>query len=303
MGELKVTIGLCVKNCEKTVRGAVESIINQNFSHAHMELIIVDGRSKDGTMFIIKECLVKTDIKTRTYIDEGTGLGAARQIVLDNALGKYIVQLDGDIVTPRDYVRKQVEFMDRNPRVGMVRGEWKIQDGSSLVATLESMRVIDIGKKNSNNSTSRHLIGNAGSMYRTQALSRIGGWDKHVDAGEDVEVSARLVAAGWLLSINQEVYHAFRETWKDLWKEYLWWGYGAHYVNHKHKRALTLWRVFPVVAFASGLLYSSAAYKETHRKSALFLPLHSVFKRIAWWVGFVKSHIDGHGHSQKQVSE
>ena len=51
---VKVTIGFCVKNAEQTVRDAIRSILKQDFPHEMMELIIVDGYSKDKTLSIIQ---------------------------------------------------------------------------------------------------------------------------------------------------------------------------------------------------------------------------------------------------------
>ena len=52
-----VTIGLCVKNNEKTVREAVDSIVDQDFCHDLLEVIVVDGCSLDLTLAIIRDAL------------------------------------------------------------------------------------------------------------------------------------------------------------------------------------------------------------------------------------------------------
>jgi len=88
----KVTIGICVKNAETTIREAVESILNQDFPHELMKLIIVDGNSTDKTLSTIMNCLKKTNMKTSIFY-ENEGLGKARQIVVENAKGDYIVWL------------------------------------------------------------------------------------------------------------------------------------------------------------------------------------------------------------------
>jgi len=41
--------------------------------------------------------------------------------MVDNASGEYIEWVDSDVVLPKNYLRKQVEFMDRNPGVGAAR--------------------------------------------------------------------------------------------------------------------------------------------------------------------------------------
>ena len=56
--EVEVTVGLCVKNSEATVERAVNSIIAQDYPQELMELLIVDGSSRDKTIPIIKERLL-----------------------------------------------------------------------------------------------------------------------------------------------------------------------------------------------------------------------------------------------------
>jgi len=82
----KVTIGFCVKNCEDTVKEALVSVVNQDYPHELIEIIVVDGKSNDRTMQIVKEILSSSDIKAKLFLED-KGLGFARQIVLDNATG------------------------------------------------------------------------------------------------------------------------------------------------------------------------------------------------------------------------
>jgi hypothetical protein len=44
--------------------------------------------------------------------------------------------------------------------------------------------------------------------------------------------------------------------------------------------------MIPIVALAAEALRVPSAYRLTKRKIVLLLPLHYVFKRVAWFVGF-----------------
>jgi len=100
-----VTIGLCAKNAEATIAESIDSILKQDFPHRCMEIVVVDGLSKDRTLSIVKEMLKKTDIGFSIHSDNGKGLGAARNIVCRNAGGKYILWVDSDIILPEEHVR------------------------------------------------------------------------------------------------------------------------------------------------------------------------------------------------------
>jgi glycosyltransferase involved in cell wall biosynthesis len=296
--KIKVTLGLCVKNSETTVEETVKSLISQDFPHESMELIVVDGESKDKTLSIIQNSLLASDIQAKMYNDQGKGLGPARQIVADNASGRYIVWVDGDVVLPKNYVQKQVEFMDRNPRVGAAQGNWGISETKSFVGALENLSELEHKHEYRN----LHAIGTIRGIYRVKAIKQAGGFDKCIKgASEDLDLSHRIWKNGWLLAKSQvTLYHRFRETWSDLWKEYSWWGYGDHYISHKHSDAVIMWQTLPIVRAVGGFLHAFTAYKLAHQKISFILPLHHFFKASAWWFGFLKSHRDGYGHKIKR---
>jgi len=285
---LKVTIGLCVKNSEKTVKEAIDSVINQDFPHEEMEIIVVDGGSEDRTLDIITDRVSKINIQTKIYDDGGNGLGVARQIVVDKACGKYIVWVDGDVILSKDFSLKQVEFMEQNPHVGIAGARYRyISKEGKLVNDLQSLLCRA-------ESTDAWMGSN---ISRIEALRQVGGFDKRIKgACEDIDIIARIKAADWLVSINQEAkfYHNCRDTWRDLWNEQKWFGYGGHYISHKHK--FVLWRRVPPASFMSGLMLALKVYKLTYQKKSFLLPSQSVFQSIAWCLGFIKSHMDGYGH-------
>ena len=292
----KVTLGVCVKNSEATIKKAMESIINQDFPHELMELIVVDGYSRDKTISFVKENLSKTDIVNKIFY-ENKGLGFARQLVVNDAWGDYIIWVDGDIILPRDYVRKQVEFMEQNPNVGIAGGKYGMLPEVDFVATLENIAYVVKGFKNRGRADSKGP-GAGGSIYRTEAIRQVKGFDKQIrGAGEDVDAACRVRAAGWLLYRTQAVfYERCRQTWKAHWNQYFSWGYGGHFIFRKNQNIFPLYQMMPIVAFVTSLLRLPIAYRLTHRKAVLFWPLQCIFKMTAWCFGFAKSHIDGYGH-------
>jgi glycosyltransferase involved in cell wall biosynthesis len=114
----RVTIGLCVKNAAKNVKTALNSISIQDYPHQFLKIVIVVDGSSDNTLSLASEFAQKTDIPTIVTFNDDKGLGAARQVVVDNAEGDYIVWVDDDFVLMRDFIRNQVDFMEKNPKVG-----------------------------------------------------------------------------------------------------------------------------------------------------------------------------------------
>lgn len=303
-----VTIAMCVRNAEDTVKNAVDSVIAQEYPHERMELIIVDGSSTDKTVLILKEALTDSDIESR-FFSENQGLGFARQIAIDNASGKYIIWVDGDIVLSSHYVMKQVSFMEKNPEVGIAAGQFGEFLGGTLPAILENLVYVVTSSVQANKTKSRFLtrkeeehrfMGTEASIFRVATVRQVRGFDICIrGAAEDVELAYRIKLAGWKLKrTDATFYENCRDSWKDLWNQYAWYGYGGYYLFRKNRKIIPLYEMLPQTGFLVGVLYSGIAYKLTGRKVSFLLPLHYTFKRIAWFWGFIKGRIESYGGLQ-----
>lgn len=298
---IRVTVGLCVKNAERTIRNCVLSITNQSYPKQLVTLIVVDGKSKDKTVEIIKEQLQGSEIITNFYSDDGKGLGIARQMVLDTTQDKYIVWADGDTAIHEDFVEKQVEFMEANPRVCVATGicVHEKKTHASIPESLCSIRKYASSIAAVSKQATRGFPPNDVSIYRVDALKQVGGFDKEIrGASEDEDIIIRMRQQGWVVKVNkQALYHLYpRLTWQDLWTEQVWFGYGKHFLSHKYKD-LHFWVYnIPLVYFYLGLKQGFKAYRLTCDKKSYLLSLRYFFAKVALSYGFIKAHLDGYGH-------
>jgi len=286
-----VTIGICTKNCEMTIKDCIKSVISQDYPPKYIDLVIVDGGSKDRTLSIIEEELSRISLRYK-IIHESSGLGYARQSVVENALGEYIIWVDGDMVLPIDFVSKQVEFMENKPKAGIGKGKYMMCKEESLVADLENLQfVLDFRHEGKTNSK---VLATSGCIYRVKAVRQVGGFDRNIKGvGEDMDIEHRIRNAGWELHITPANFCEIRrKSWKSLWSEYYWHGYGGYYLFKKNRHLIDYYKMFPPIAIAKELKKSVTAYKLFKRKIFLLLPLHYVFKRIAWFSGFVKNYVN-----------
>ena len=286
---MEVTFGLCVKNAEKTVRETIESIVNQKYPQELVEIVIVDGCSRDRTLSVLNSFTSRTDVRTRVYSDEGRGLGYSRQMVVDHAVGRYIIFVDGDVRLTDDFVQRQVEFMDAHPRVGVAVGRYMYQEGPPI-SLLWSLY---------NHIAWIEYFGNDATIYRREAIDEAGGFDTKIKgACEDLDIIIRLQANGWLHCVNANAafHHTCRDTLRDFWTEQTWYGYGEHYISHKHKDLYDRQRGFPIVSPVHRLRSAARAYDFSHRKLSFLMPLLLTFAGMAWRIGFTRAHADGYGH-------
>lgn len=289
-----VTIGICVRNSEETIREAIDSVLIQDFPHELMEVIFVDDGSTDSTLSIISDCFQKMNMNVKIFHHEWKGLGASRNVVVDNADGDYIIWVDGDMILTKDYIKKQVEFMEEHPEVGIAKGTQSLESSQNLLATLElysraASRIVDYNSKKGR----LKAIGTGGSIYRSEAIRQVGGFDKNLCGyGEDWDAEIRVKAAGWEVCITPVEFHDYERyklSSKLLWRRYWLRGYHQYFFLNKYKGLISLYKMLPSAAFISGLLYARIIYRRVNQKKAFFLPLQCYFKAVAWWVGFLKA--------------
>ena len=89
----ELSVVLAVYNAKAFIRNAIEGVLAQTFSD--FELLIVDDGSSDGTGEICDE-YAKHDACIRVFHEQHLGVAHARQIAIDNAIGKYILHIDAD---------------------------------------------------------------------------------------------------------------------------------------------------------------------------------------------------------------
>ena len=295
----KVTVGVCARNCEASIGEAFNSILAQDYPHQLMEVIFVDDGSEDRTHAIICELASKRNIPIRVYHTAWGGIGRARNVVIVNSNGQYIVWVDGDMVLSTDYMRKLVELMDSNPDLGIAKGKQSLEPLGNNLAILENYaraasRMVDYRSK----PDSSKALGTGGSIYRTKMLKQVGFFDKALRGyGEDWDLELRARTFGWsicAINVNFSDYERKGITWSSLWRRYWLRGYHTHHFLHKNKGLIKHTKMNPLVSFIVGLLQSRILFKKTRQKLVFLLPFEYLFKTTAWYIGFLNSHSNGY---------
>lgn len=104
----KVTIGMPVYCVEQYIRKCLLSVLNQTFKD-DIEIIVIDDHGSDKSMDIIKELQIShpkgNNIRIITQ-PQNMGCWAARNRILEEAQGEYIMLMDSDDYISEDCVEK-----------------------------------------------------------------------------------------------------------------------------------------------------------------------------------------------------
>ncbi|TYA56654.1 glycosyltransferase family 2 protein [Formosa maritima] len=113
-------VSICIPtyNGEVYLVEALESAINQTYPH--LEIIVSDDASKDGSLRIVDSYKTKTKIPIHVYHHEPQGIGANWNNCVHKAHGEYIKFLFQDDVLDAHCISKMMALALANPQLGMV---------------------------------------------------------------------------------------------------------------------------------------------------------------------------------------
>lgn len=194
-----VSIIITAYNVEDYINAAIKSALQQTY--ADIELIVVNDCSTDNTGAIAKSYSSRA-VKVIDH-PENYGVSEAHNTGLRAAQGEFVAILDSDDVALRDRIERQVEFMQRNPRVGVVGG------ATTLFGNLpRDIKTKHIFSPSNHDHLYAQLLLNASFnnttlMYRRVAMDSI--YDSIANkyyvgglrSAEDYNFYARLLSSGW----------------------------------------------------------------------------------------------------------
>ena len=114
----QLSVVMPVYNTEKYLAEAIESILAQTFTD--FELIIVDDNSQDGSPAISRSFAQRDNRVHLIELEVNRGHGAARNVGLAAASGRYFACQDSDDISLPERFQQQVNFLGAQPDVGAV---------------------------------------------------------------------------------------------------------------------------------------------------------------------------------------
>ncbi|WP_080514062.1 glycosyltransferase [Saccharolobus islandicus] len=201
-----VSIVIPTLNSAKTIRKTLESIKLLNYSN--VELIVVDGKSTDGTLDIVEE--YKNVYNLRVVIEERRGRGVAYNRGVLESRGKYVAFLDSDatIATP-GWIRDAVKVMEADDKVAVVFTKvYSPPDSTIMQKAIDTFLCKGFTTAN-------------GAVYRRDAVLKVGGFNEKMNYLQEDELLYRLKRAGYTFYVNYSdyIYHYHRNSLRSYIKQ------------------------------------------------------------------------------------
>ncbi|MBO5321616.1 MAG: glycosyltransferase family 2 protein [Clostridia bacterium] len=114
----KISVIMAVYNAEKTLKEAVDSILNQTYKN--IEFIICDDASTDNSYKLLEEYAKKDDRIILIKNEVNSRLSFSLNHCLKYATGEYVARMDADDISLPERLEKQMAFLKENPEYQLV---------------------------------------------------------------------------------------------------------------------------------------------------------------------------------------
>lgn len=203
----KVSINILTKNRLEFVKKALASVLAQSFKD--FEIVVVNDGSTDGTEeFLISNFKPLNNFKIINH-KVSQGISFSRQEALKNSTGEYVAILDDDDEwLDKNKLKKQVEFLDKNPKYVLVGGGIKISNIKYQKSKFRSKSDAKIRRT----LLFRNNFFTSTVMFRRQEAIKAGGFIKDgIDFVEDYDLWLRLGLLGKMFNF-QDIFAAYRQS-------------------------------------------------------------------------------------------
>ena len=111
-----ITLVIPAYNAEHTIERCLDSILRQTYEH--LEILIVDDGSLDGTKAVIQK-YARKEKRIRLFFQSNQGVSVARNAGIRHASGRYLLFVDADDYLEPDMVETLYQIYQQYPGLGL----------------------------------------------------------------------------------------------------------------------------------------------------------------------------------------
>ncbi|HEV3401792.1 MAG TPA: glycosyltransferase [Acidimicrobiales bacterium] len=231
MNRPAVTVVVPTYNRAPSLARLLDGLADCDVPPGGIELIVVDDGSTDGTADVVR----RSKVGARYVRQANRGPAAARNAGWRLARGPLVAFTDDDTVPDRRWLVDLVDELHARPELAALGGAIRPLRRGLLADFVQLERLVDHGVDDGGGV--RYLV-TANAAWRADALRAVGGFDERfpVAAGEDVDMSHRLVGRGGRLGVTSRavVLHDHRTTVADLLRTYRRHGTSRQLLARRH---------------------------------------------------------------------
>lgn len=235
-----VTIAVAAWNEEKAILPTLTSLLKLDYPKDKLTIYVVNDGSKDRTASLVRTFIRQHPAHSiKLFNQRNKGKSAAINHALRNATSAYFVVCDADnLVNPRALTNALHHF--DSPTVGAVISAIKLHRVQTTAEKVQRIEYIFSSFVRTLMSTlgTLHATHGVFTVFRTDILRTIGGFDEHERLTEDFEIAMRLRSKGYAIRMCDQGWNYTKvpPTFRALWIQRVRWfrGFIANNLRYKH---------------------------------------------------------------------
>lgn len=205
-----VSIAMTTFNTAQYVKRAIKSVKIQDYDN--WELIIVDDRSTDNTLIVVKEALVKYGIKEKTKIirrSQNDGYGRSLKTAIEKGTGELVAIVDSDdALGCANALSIMVGAHKKNPDTSLIYSTYYVCRSKKLQvkgAKLKKITPIPEGRTYLDGKMRRWRVSHL-KVFKRISYNKTSGLDEQLLKSVDNDLILKLEEVGKLVYIPQPLY-------------------------------------------------------------------------------------------------
>jgi len=225
----KVSIIVATLNSERTIDECLKAIFELNYPKDFLEVIVVDGCSKDATVKIAQKYPVKV---ISAPLNAPAAYNYAMKMVSNDVLGF----IDADAKVEKDWLNKLVTYLD-DPQVAGVSGN--IETWNTENAWARSIGY-DLKNRYARLKKSVVRVATMNLLLKKSIIEEVGGFDEKLPSQYDTDLGFRITSRGYKILFEPSVkcYHFNRSTVSSYFRQQLQYGKNTVKLYFKHSKLI-----------------------------------------------------------------
>jgi succinoglycan biosynthesis protein ExoA len=258
-----VTVIMPIRNEAEFIQESLSAVLNQDYPAGLVDILVVDGMSTDDTCSIVHE-VQNQNPNVQLINNPGKIVPIGLNIALSQARGEIVVRVDGHCVIHPEYIRRCVEYLERE-NVDGVGGPMETigETISSQAISLAMSSPFGVGGSAFRTVKDRRMFVDtvAFPAYKRETIHKVGLFDEEFVRNQDDEFNYRLREMGGRILMAPDIRSRYysRGTIKALWRQYFQYGYWKVRVMQKHPRQMSLRQFIPPIFVTSLIILSFIA--------------------------------------------
>jgi len=261
----KISVVIPCRNEEKTIGKLIDQILSQRGAGSlfSFEILIVEGRSTDGTKKIILEKIKLS--KRIVLIDNKNKITpVAYNLGIKNSKGKYICLIDAHCEIAKDYLLQALKTI-KQTNAENVGGPWngigKNYISNAIAAAFRSPFSAG-GSRNHNVNFEGYTQSVWGGFFKKQVFKKTGLFDEEFIRNQDEELNFRLLKTGGKIYQSKKIKYKYfvRDKMSKLFKQYFQYGYWKIKLMQKHPVFASFRFLSPAIFVLSLIIFSCFAF-------------------------------------------